>query len=200
MHICIKYINLNVKVEKFNQTQTKTPSEHEKKDKNKDKNAKTLKEEDFLVKFCFDLQSKHYYEISYPHMLINLRGKNLAECYSRISPNFPSISEMIEFISKLTQDNNYDRFIPVELIEVLSKIKYLDFEIVPSNTKEFLITNKNLDILLEYLENDLEISQKIDLNEFQNTFDNIRLNIDFRHFKSSVGFGSGSYRINSRSV
>jgi len=101
-------------------------------------------------------------------------------------PNFPSISEMVKFISKLAQDHNYDRFIPIELIEVLRKIKYPSFEIVSSNTKEFSITNKNLDNLIEYLENDLEMSQKIDLDEFETTFNNIRLNIDFKLFKSKI--------------
>jgi Leucine-rich repeat (LRR) protein len=176
-------------VEIFNQTQTKANSKHVKMDKNKDKNAKTLKEKDFLVKFCFDLQSKQYYEILYPRFLINLRGKNLVECYSTIFKNldFPTILQMVEFISQLAHDHNYDRFIPAELIEVLSKIKYLDFEIASS--KEFSITNKNLDNLIEYLEtvkDDLKISQKIDLNEYQNTFENIRSYLDFRELNKST--------------
>ncbi len=58
-------------VEKFNQTQTKTNSKHDKKDLSK-KSAKLV-----IVKFCLDLASKQYYEISYSHLLINLRGKNL---------------------------------------------------------------------------------------------------------------------------
>jgi Leucine-rich repeat (LRR) protein/predicted ATPase len=166
-------------VEKFSQTQTKANSKHAKMD--------TLKEKDFLVKFCFDLQSKQYYEILYPRFLINLRGKNLVECYSSILPDLLPISEMIKFISQLAQDHSYDRFIPVELMEVLSKIKYPTFDKV--TPKEFSITNKNLDILIEYLEtvkDDLKISQNIDLNEYQNTFENIRSYLDFRHLNNST--------------
>jgi predicted ATPase len=168
-------------VKKFNQTQPKASSEHAKNDKNKDKNTKLIKDEDVLVKFYYDSHSYDYYEISYPHLLINLGGKNLVECYKRIFPNFPSISQVIEFISQLAQTHNYDRFIPVEQIEVLSKIKYPTFDKIRSNTKEFSITNKNLDILIEYLEtvkNDL----KIDFDEIQKTFKNIRSHLDLRHF------------------
>ncbi len=59
---------------------------------------------------------------------------------------------MIDFISKLAQNHSYDRFIPVELIEVLRKINYPTFEKVRSSTKEFSITKKNLDNLIAYLE------------------------------------------------
>jgi hypothetical protein len=60
-------------IKNLNQAETKAQSKHDKMDEIKDK---------VEVKFCFDLQSKSYYEISYPHLLINLRGKNLVDCYS----------------------------------------------------------------------------------------------------------------------
>ena len=128
-----------------------------------------------LVEYSF--QDNLKYEISYSEILIKLRGKNLVIYYQEVFKNLPTMSEMIEFIGKF---ENYDRFIPLELIEILSKIKNAKCEIVEKNQlkkKISYFTKKSLENVHTFLK-----SINFEIQEFETFFKRVKTFLNNKDF------------------